>query len=251
MDFRKTFDLIPDAFDRYRPRYCSELFEALIDACALVPGKKVLELGPGTGQATEPMLKTGCDYTAIELGENFTARMQEAFGHYPNFHIVNGDFETFPLAENTYDLVYSAATIQWIPEETAFSKTFRLLKPGGYLAMFMTRSDESSANPALRAAIDKVYDEHFRVKQAYTCKLTYENALNYGFEDLRYTEWKKVRRLSAEEYIGYIATHCTHITLEEPYRSRFYAGIREAIAASGGVIEIIDTLPLYLVRKPL
>lgn len=251
MDFRKTFDRIPEAFDKYRPRYCSELFDELKTVCALAADKKVLEIGPGTGQAAEPVLKTGCDYTAIELGENFTTHMQKAFGHYPNFHIINGDFETHPFADGSFDLVYSAATIQWIPEEIAFSKTFRLLKPGGYLAMFMTRSDEVSADPALRSAIDRVYDEHFRVKQPYTCRLTYENALNYGFQDLRYTEWKKVRTLTTEEYLCYISTHCTHITLEEPYRSRFFTGIREAVNAAGGEIVITDTIPLYLVRKPL
>lgn len=250
-DFRKTFDLIPEAFDKYRPRYCSELFDELKAVCALAPGKKVLEIGPGTGQATEPVLRTGCDYTAIELGENFTALMQKKFGHYTNFRIFNGDFETFSFPANEYDLVYSAATIQWIPEEIAFSKTYRMLKPGGHLAMFMTRSDEVSADPALRAEIDKVYDAHFKVKQAYSCKLTYENVLNYGFRDLRYTEWKQVRRLTAEEYLCYISTHCAHITLEEPHRSRFFDGIRQAVLAAGGVIEIRDTIPLYLVQKPL
>lgn len=29
----------------------------------------LLELGFGTGQATETLLNTGCDYNAIELGE--------------------------------------------------------------------------------------------------------------------------------------------------------------------------------------
>lgn len=251
MDFRKTFDRIPEAFDKYRPRYCSELFHELTSLCALAPDKKVLEIGPGTGQATEPVLKTGCDYTAIELGENFTAMMKEKFGQYPNFHIVNADYETYPFADAVYDLVYSAATIQWIPEEIAFGRAYRMLKPGGYLAMFMTRSDEVSANPALRAAIDKVYDAHFRVEQPYTCKLTYENALHYGFEDLHYQEWKTVRRLTTEEYLCYISTHCTHITLKEPYRSRYFDGIREAVNAAGGMIEIRDTIPLYLVKKPL
>ena len=249
MDFRKTFDRIPESFDKYRPRYCDELFNELTAVCGLGPDKSVLEIGPGTGQATEPVLKTGCDYTAIELGENFTAFMKEKFGAYPNFHIVNADFETYPFERDMYDLVYSAATIQWIPEQIAFTKTYEMLKPGGYLAMFMTRSDETSANPELRDQINKVYDEHFHVEQEYSCKMNYENVLNYGFEDLTYKEWKFKRTLTAEEYINYISTHCAHITLEEPYKTRFYEGVREAINNAGGKIVIIDTIPLYLVRK--
>lgn len=168
MDFRKTFDRIPESFDKYRPRYCEELFRELITACDLNADKKVLEIGPGTGQATEPVLKTGCDYTAIELGENFTFFMQEKFGAYPNFKIVNADFE---------------------------------------------------------------------------------NVLNYGYVNWKYTEWKKERVLSAEEYISYISTHCEHITLEEPHKSDFYEGIRKAIMNAGNRIVITDTIPLYLVQK--
>ena len=251
MDFRKTFDKIPESFDKYRPRYCKELFQELEMVCGLNSDKKVLEIGPGTGQATEPILKTGCDYTAIELGENFTSFMKDKFGCYQNFHIVNADFEKYSFNENVYDLVYSAAAIQWIPEEIAFTKTYSILKPGGYLAMFMTRSDEVSANPSLRDEIDKVYDKYFRVKQRYNCKMNYENVLNYGFENLIYKEWKSVRKLNADEYISYISTHCEHITLDEPYKSNFYAGIRKVIEAAGNEIVIADTIPLYLVRKPL
>ena len=251
MDFRKTFDRIPERFDKYRPRYCKELFQELEMVCGLKLGKKVLEIGPGTGQATEPILKTGCDYTAIELGENFTSFMKDKFDCYQNFHIVNADFEKYSFNENVYDLVYSAAAIQWIPEEIAFTKTYNILKPGGHLAMFMTRSDEVSANPSLRDEIDKVYDKYFRVKQRYNCKMNYENVLNYGFENLIYKEWKSVRKLNADEYISYISTHCEHITLDEPYKSNFYAGIRKAIVTAGNEIVIADTIPIYLVQKPL
>ena len=79
MEFRKIFDTIPDQFDKYRPRYSPELFEYLIDFAKITPDKKVLELGPGTGQATDPILKTGCDYNAIELGEHLYAKMKEKY----------------------------------------------------------------------------------------------------------------------------------------------------------------------------
>lgn len=251
MDFRKTFDQIPEEFDKYRPRYCDELFQKISSVCDLNSDKSVLEIGPGTGQATRPILETGCDYTAIELGENFTSFMKEKFSSYPNFKIINDDFETYPFEDNRYDLVFSAASIQWIPEEIAFPKVFDMLKPGGFLAMFMTRSDEKSANEELYQAMEQVYKEYFHVRRRYTCQLEYKNAKKYGFEDYGYYEWKKERVLTSEEYISYSSTHCEHITLEEPYRSAFYTGIKEAMMEYGDRIKILDTIPLYLMQKPL
>ena len=130
MEFRKIFDTIPEQFDRWRPRYCAELFAELIAYAEIGPGKTVLELGPGTGQATDPILHTGCEYCAIELGEHLTAAMLRKYGAFPNFSILNDDFITYDFGGKTFDVIYSAATIQWIPESIAFTKTFDLLKPG-------------------------------------------------------------------------------------------------------------------------
>ena len=69
MEFRKVFDTIPEKFDKWRPQYCKEAFDCIINQAAIDSSKSVLEIGPGTGQATEPILKTNCDYLAIELGE--------------------------------------------------------------------------------------------------------------------------------------------------------------------------------------
>ena len=124
MEFRKIFDTIPEQFDKYRPRYSPALFEYLIHYAKIGPGKRVLEIGPGTGQATDPILQTKCDYYAIELGEHLCAKMREKYDQFPNFHIVNDDFITYDFGQQRFDMVYSAATIQWIPEEVAFSKTF-------------------------------------------------------------------------------------------------------------------------------
>ena len=130
-EFRKVFDTIPEQFDKYRPRYSPELFADLIEYAQIGPGKSVLELGPGTGQATEPVLRSGCEYHAIELGEHLCRKMMEKYGNLPNFNIVNDDFVTHDFGDMKFDMIYSAATIQWLPEEVAFAKTYDLLKPGG------------------------------------------------------------------------------------------------------------------------
>lgn len=252
MEFRRIFDTIPEQFDKYRPCYCPELFEDLIAYAGIGPGKKALELGPGTGQATAPVLLTGCDYHAIELGENLCARMQEKYGGYENFHIVHDDFITHDFGSAAFDLVYSAATIQWIPEEIAFSKTFDLLKPGGTLAMMLTRSDYRTPNEELYNRIQQVYTDYFKPDIMYQQgRFHYENAKNWGYTEFEKREFTGKREMNAEEYAAYCGTHCDHMVIPEPYKSSFFGGLKKAVTEYGNRIVFHDTHVLYLAKKPL
>ena len=252
MELRTVFDTIPEQFDRYRPRYCAELFDALVGYAGICPGKSVLELGPGTGQATAPILNTGCDYHAIELGEHLFEFMKRKYGHLPNFHIVNDDFITHDFGEQRFDVINSAATIQWIPEEVAFSKTFALLKPGGTLAMMLTVSDYRTPDETLYANIQKVYSEHFRPDIPYTHGgFRYDSAQAYGYTEFERREFHGKRIMTADEYVSFCGTHCDHIVVPEPYRTPFFEGLRDAVLAAGNRIVFNDTYVLYLAKKPL
>ena len=252
MDFRKIFDssVPPEEFDKWRTRYCDECFADVIKYVELDADKTALEIGPGTGQATEPILKTGCSYLAIELGENFAEDMKNRFGSYDNFQIVNADFETYDLGKSQFDLVYSAATIQWIPEEIGFPKVYDILKTGGTFAMMMTRTDFKSPNEALYSKIQEVYDKYFHPETEYTCKLAYSNVVNYGFVDFECRHYHKTREYSADEFISWTIIQASQLTLLEPYKSEFIAGIRDAILSFGDRITLLDDIILYLVRKP-
>lgn len=250
MDFRKVFDRIPKEFDKGRTRYCDELFTDVIEYSKLDSSKTALEIGPGTGQATEPILKTGCSYLAIELGENLAEYTKNKFCSYDNFQIVNSDFETYDFGHNQFDLVYSAATIQWIPEEIGFPKVYDILKSNGTFAMMLTRTDEKSADEALYSKIQEVYDKYFYPEEEYKCNLNYNNTKKYGFTDIECRHYHNTRKLNADEYISWISTHACHITLQEPYKSRFYAGIKDAILSFDNSITLYDTMDLYLTRKP-
>ena len=252
MEFRKVFDTIPEQFDQYRPRYCPELFDALIESAKIAPGRSVLELGPGTGQATDPILNTGCDYHAIELGEHLFAFMKRKYGSRPNFHIINGDFIPYDFRKQRFDMIYSATTIQWIPEDVAFPKTFGLLKPGGTLAMMLTVSDYRTPNEMLYANIQKVYSEYFRPEVPYTHgEFRYENASAYGYTEFERREFHGKRVMTADEYVSFCGTHCDHIVIPEPYRTPFFEGLRNAVLAAGNRIVFHDTYILYLAKKPL
>ena len=252
MDFRKIFDekVSPEDFDKWRTRYCDELFDDVINHSKLGAGKNVLEIGPGTGQATEPILKTSCSYLAIELGEKFTEDMRNKYSSFNNFLIVNADFETYEFEKNKYDLVYSAATIQWIPEKIAFSKTYDMLKHNGILAMFMTATDYKSTNENLYEKIQNVYKEYFKPETPYTQRMEYKNVTNYGFVDFECRHYLKIREYSADEFVSWTRIMAPHLTLQEPDKSKFYNGIRDAIISFGDKITLLDDNILYLVRKP-
>ena len=252
MEFRKVFDTIPEQFDRYRPRYCPALFADLIAYAGIGPGKTVLELGPGTGQATDPILDTGCDYHAIELGEHLVQVMNRKYGSRPNFHIVNDDFITHDFEGQQFDLIFSAATIQWIPEEIAFSKTFDLLKPGGTLAMMLTKGDYRTPNEALFQKIQEVYARYFHPETEYAHgSFAYANATHYGYVDFEKREYHGERVFTADEYVSFCGTHCDHIVIPEPDKSKFFSGLREAVWEAGNRIVFQDTYVLYLTKKPM
>ncbi|MBR0082313.1 MAG: class I SAM-dependent methyltransferase [Clostridia bacterium] len=252
MEFRKVFDTIPEQFDRFRPRYSAELFEYLIGRTALGPEKCVLEIGPGTGQATDPILETGCDYRAIELGDRLCAKMREKYDRFLNFHLVNGDFIPYDFGQQRFDLIYSAATIQWIPEEIAFSKTFSLLKPGGTLAMMLTRSDYKTPNETLYRKIQEQYDLYFKPATPYTHGgFRYDNAPNYGYTDFERHDFFGRREMTADEYVSFCGTHCDHLVIPEPYKTQLFEGLRNTVEENGGKVVFEDTYLLYLARKPM
>ena len=250
-EFRKVFDTIPDQFDEYRPRYSDELFEFLIKEAQIGPGKKVLEIGPGTGQATEPILDTGCEYHAIELGEHLFRKMKEKYGGRPNFDIVNDDFITHDFGDEKFDMIYSAATIQWIPEEVAFSKTFSLLKPGGTLAMMITDSEYRSTNEELYQKIQALYDRYYKPDIPYRHGgFHYTSAPEYGYTEVKRIEFKGRRIFTADQYVAFSGTHCDHIVIPEPLRLKFFEGLRSAVKDAGDMITFNDTYVLYLTRRP-
>jgi len=56
---RETFNQAAESYQRARPDYPGELFDALIEAAGLAPGDRLLEVGCATGKATVPLARRG------------------------------------------------------------------------------------------------------------------------------------------------------------------------------------------------
>jgi len=254
MEFRKIFDQIPEQFDRFRPRYCDELFGDLIEYAQLRPGKSALEVGPGTGQATEPILKTGCSYLAVELGENFTAFMSNKFSDFANFSIINANFETHDFGNNRFDLLYAATAFHWIPEDIGYPKAYELLKSGGTFAIFTMRPDMRPGggytDEPLYTKIQEVYAAYYHPEMENKWEVDSDAREKYGFVHLERHEYRKTREYSADDYVSLLGTNSGHMTLQEPNKSKFFEGIRNVVMDAGNTITLHDKVILMLARKP-
>src|SRR5438132_12961717 len=72
-DPRLSFDAAAAIYDEIRPRYPAAMFDDLFRL--LLPGPVVLEVGPGTGQATRDLLDRGAVVHAVEIGPAMAAKL--------------------------------------------------------------------------------------------------------------------------------------------------------------------------------
>ena len=256
-----TFNTVADTYEKIRPGYPDELYRELFSFAPLDASCHAVEIGIGGGQATPPVLKTGCALTAVEYGDQLAQLCREKFGGFPRFSVITGKFEDADLPENAFDLVYSASAFHWVPEELGYPKVFRILKSGGAFARFANHPYQAKDCPALFEEIQNAYAEYYypyykkqpRKISEYTEEQAAERAAiadKYGFTDTQYTLFHRVRTLSAAEYRMLISTYSDHITIEENTRERFFSAIEDAINRHGGTISIFDTIDLQMARKP-
>lgn len=256
-----TFDTVAAAYDKYRPGYVEELYRALFSYLPIDESSRVVEIGIGSGQATLPVLQTGCELTAIEYGEHFAELCREKFRGYPKFSVITGRFEDTDFQDKSVDLIFSATAFHWIPEQIGYPKVFSMLKSGGVFCRFANHPCTDKGRPALAEEIDRLYDEYYYryhrrskdAKREYGAEEAEQLALTaekYGFADIQYALFHRTRSFTAGEYTTLLGTYSDHIAIEEAVRREFFARIEEAINRFGGTFTIYDTIDLQLARKP-
>ncbi len=256
-----TFDTVAPLYARLRPGYVPALYEMLFQYNPIGEHSQVVEVGAGGGQATGPVLETGCTLTAVERGEQFSALLQEKFRTYPKFSVRTAKFEDAAFPRDTYDLVFSASAFHWVPEQVGYQKVYAMLRSGGAFARFANHPYRDKGNPDLSQALDHLYARYYypfyHKPPAIIAEYTEQEATDrariaerYGFTDIRYALFHRQRVFTAAEYLQQLGTYSDHIAMEESVRTPFFAGIEQAIRDHGGTITLYDTIDLQLARKP-
>jgi ubiquinone/menaquinone biosynthesis C-methylase UbiE len=153
---RTLFDGIAERYEASRPGYPAHVVDFITATAGLGPGAAVLEVGCGTGQLTERLADSGFCLTAIDIGPSMIAAARRRLtGADVTFQVT--PFEELAAADASFDLVVSSAAFHWIDPEVAFSKSARLLRPGGWLALLGT---EEQYDDPLGPALDALWITH-------------------------------------------------------------------------------------------
>lgn len=250
-----AFDAVSHIYDKMRPGYVPQLYSDLFAYQPIGPDCRALEIGIGSGQATLPVLQTGCRLTAVEYGAQLAELCRRKFLKFENFSIQVKKFEDFAAPADSYDLIYAATAFHWIPETLGYPKVYELLKAGGTFARFANHPHLDASQADLGQKIQQLYDrwlpgpapeEYSKEKAAQLA----ETARSYGFTDICYYLYRRRRTFSAEEYVALLDTYSDHRALPEAARNAFFDQIKQAILSAGGQITLCDTIDLELARKP-
>lgn len=128
-----------DSYVRGRPDYPPEVDGWLADTIGLGPGKRVIDLGAGTGKFTARLADTGADVLAVEPVDAMRAKLREAL---PQVHALAGTAEQIPLPDESVDAVVCAQSFHWFAHAKALAEIHRVLKPGGRLGLIWNQRDE-------------------------------------------------------------------------------------------------------------
>jgi len=105
-DPRLTFGTVVEVYDEIRPTYPAELFDAFFSLLGVQP--EILEVGPGTGQATRDLLARGAVVHAVEISPSMAKKLRSNIPT-ERLQVSVGDFETLDLAGESADAIFSAS----------------------------------------------------------------------------------------------------------------------------------------------
>lgn len=138
MNFHKESEMFNQAaeyYDKYRPGYPQEIIDSLISVTGITEDSDLLEIGCGSGKATEQLVGNGFNILGIDPGEDLVRIGNEQFKN-ENVNFVKGRFEEYDFGQKRFDVVYAAQSFHWVPQPIGYKKCADVLKDTGYLSLF-------------------------------------------------------------------------------------------------------------------
>lgn len=233
---RVTFGEDAELYDRCRPGYPPGLFEDLKAMAGIEPGLRVLEIGCGTGQATVPLARLGCDITAVELSTNLAAFAERKLAEFDRGQVVVAPFEDWPLPTDPFDLVLAATSFHWIDPEVRVAKSADAARVGGAVAVISTQHVAGGTDPFFVDSqqcyerFDPSTPPGFRLPTADEVprdSTEFDCSRRFGPVEFKRYEWNQ--RYTTKDYLDLLCTYSGHRALPDDAREGLLGCIADLI----------------------
>lgn len=249
-------------YDKYRPRYPDQLVD---DVVATLPGRRVLEVGAGTGIATAAFAVRGMVMTCVEPDPEMAAVLSAKLAGNADLHVDVATFEDWsvarPAGAPAFDGLISAQAWHWTDPKTRWADAGAAVRSGGVLALFWNEDDY--ADPRVAAAYTAAYD-----RRGIEMRSVHEGAAPLSdpdrivdqklpegwpevhaeadkyFTDLRTHRYHWTHRMSVADYVARINTTSAHLILPPEVRDDMTAELIAALTGYGEAIELAMTTDL-------
>jgi SAM-dependent methyltransferase len=225
-----SFGAAAAVYAAHRPDYAQA---AARWALAAAPGRRVLDLGAGTGKLTATMVAVGAEVVAVEPDP---AMLAELRGALPSVPALSGKAESIPLPDGSVDAVVAGHALHWFDMTVAGAEIARVLVPGGILAGLWNVMDdrvdwvrglERVSGSAAIGPRDLLSSWRAATMRTHLPS----NGPGARFGSLEQAEFPHYQRHTAESLVAKISTHAGLLVMSEPERQATLARIRDFLAS--------------------
>ena len=159
-EFAATFDTDPAGYAAGRPGYPPVIFDGCSKSDAgSARAPTVIEIGPGTGQATAELLAARRPRARRRAGPGARRVISwRRIGGEP-LEVTVSSFEDGVLPGCRSDLVVAATSFHWVEPEIGTPKVLSVLRPGGSVAIWWNLCYDPRGPDEFSRALDPIFEE--------------------------------------------------------------------------------------------
>ncbi|MCW2653452.1 MAG: hypothetical protein QOE41_2467 [Mycobacterium sp.] len=188
---------------------------------------RVLDVGAGTGIASQQLSQRGADVLAVEPDPRMAAVARRK-----GIPTEIGAFETWDPAGRTFDLVVFAQSFHWVDPAVALPKVHQVLRDGGELALLWNRL--KPVKPS-RDEFDVIYSDYM---DADTRPMDGDPddvvaILTAGGFAVTQRNYPRSIHYSRQQWLDLVFTYSNHLTLEPEQAAELYRRLADRIGSDG------------------
>ena len=205
-----------------RPPIYAPLLDRAVDALALTPQARVLDLAAGTGRLTRELARRFADVVAVEPDDAMRSLIDAGV-------VLAGSAESIPLDAQTVDAVFVCEAFHWFDTRRAIAEIARVLVPGGGLVIVSTHWWETEP-PLPEPAIDILREPYERVGGP--VQTGWDAFAESDFETLREEEFEENLTVDRDALLAMYSTTSPLAALADADRDALLARVRPLLTGS-------------------